>query len=75
MFIVAAKAVAEQVSSESLEKGLIYPPQSDIYEASIHVAAAVAAYIFDHGFARVTRPGDLVAHLKSVAYSPTYQLL
>ncbi|HVE09104.1 MAG TPA: NAD-dependent malic enzyme [Paraburkholderia sp.] len=75
MFIVAAKAVAEQVTDESLEKGLIYPPQSTIYEASIHVAAAVAAYIFDHGLARVERPRDLVEHIKSVAYEPVYRPL
>jgi malate dehydrogenase (oxaloacetate-decarboxylating)(NADP+) len=75
MFIVAAKAVAEQVSSESLEKGLIYPPQSNIYEASMHVAATVAEYIFEHGLARVERPADLAGHIRSVAYSPKYQSL
>ncbi|MFM0327033.1 NAD-dependent malic enzyme [Caballeronia glebae] len=72
MFIVAAKAVAEQVSDESLEKGLIYPPQSQIFKASMHVAASVAEYIFDHGLARVERPADLVAHIKAAAYSPAY---
>ena len=30
MFIVAAKAVAEQVTAENLASGLIYPPQSQI---------------------------------------------
>jgi malate dehydrogenase (oxaloacetate-decarboxylating)(NADP+) len=72
MFIIAAKAVAEQVSDESLEKGLIYPPQSRIFEASMHVAASVAEYIFDHGFARVERPANLVEHIKAVAYTPKY---
>ena len=38
MFIVAAKAVAEQVGEDSLEVGLIYPPQSKIFTASLHVA-------------------------------------
>src|SRR6202162_1813409 len=33
MFIVAAQAVAEQVSEENLATGLIYPPQSRILEA------------------------------------------
>lgn len=75
MFIVAAKAVAEQVSDESLDKGLIYPPQSRILEASMHVAASVAAYIFDHGFARVERPADLAAHIRSAAYAPAYRPL
>ncbi len=72
MFILAAKAVAEQVSDESLEKGLIYPPQSQIYEASMHVAASVAEYIFDHKLARIDKPDNLIEHIKSVAYSPTY---
>ncbi len=49
MFIVAAKAVAEQVTEEDLSVGLIYPPQSRILEASLHVAERVAAYIFDKG--------------------------
>ncbi|SAL87376.1 malic enzyme [Caballeronia choica] len=72
MFIVAAKAVAEQVSDESLEKGLIYPPQSKIYEASMHVAASVAEYIFDHNLARIEKPQNLIEHMKAAAYSPSY---
>lgn len=72
MFIIAAKAVAEQVSDESLEKGLIYPPQSKIYEASMHVAASVAEYIFEHKLARIEKPDNLIEHIKSVAYLPTY---
>ena len=35
MFIVAAKAIAEQVTQASLDTGLIYPPQSKIFEASL----------------------------------------
>ena len=43
MFIVAAQAVAEQVTEENLATGLIYPPQSHIFEASLHVAERVAS--------------------------------
>jgi malate dehydrogenase (oxaloacetate-decarboxylating)(NADP+) len=75
MFIIAAKAVAEQVSDESLEKGLIYPPQSKIYEASMHVAVSVAEYIFDHNLARIEKPQNLTEHIKAVAYSPSYNEL
>ena len=42
MFIVAAKAVAEQVTEDNLASGLIYPPQSHILDASLHVAQRVA---------------------------------
>ena len=72
MFIVAAKAVAEQVTEENLSMGLIYPPQSHILEASIHVAERIATYIFDHGLARATRPKDVGALIRANVYRPSY---
>jgi malate dehydrogenase (oxaloacetate-decarboxylating)(NADP+) len=72
MFITAAKAVAEQVTDEDLATGLIYPPQSHILEASLHVAERVAAHIFDQGLARVPRPDDIGALIRARAYHPVY---
>ena len=72
MFIVAAKAVAEQVTEKNLADGLIYPPQSKILEASLHVAARIAEFIFDHDLAGVPRPADISAHIRSRAYRPVY---
>ncbi len=72
MFIIAAKAVAEQVNDASLATGLIYPPQSQIFEASLHVADRVAAYIFEKGLARVPCPSDIAALIRSSAYRPVY---
>jgi malate dehydrogenase (oxaloacetate-decarboxylating)(NADP+) len=72
MFIVAAKAVAEQVTDEDLATGLIYPPQSRILEASLHVAERVAAHIFDAGLARVERPADIGEFIRARAYRPVY---
>jgi len=72
MFIVAARAVAEQVTDQSLASGLIYPPQSQIFEASLHVATRVAEYIFDQDLARVPRPRDIGAHIRASAYRPVY---
>jgi malate dehydrogenase (oxaloacetate-decarboxylating)(NADP+) len=72
MFIVAARAVAEQVGEDSLEKGLIYPPQSEILTASLHVATKVAGYIYEHGLARVPRPDDVKAQIEAKAYKPVY---
>jgi malate dehydrogenase (oxaloacetate-decarboxylating)(NADP+) len=72
MFIVAAQAVAEQVTEENLSTGLIYPPQSRILEASLHVAERVAAYIFDKGLARVPRPDDIGSLIRARAYHPVY---
>jgi malate dehydrogenase (oxaloacetate-decarboxylating)(NADP+) len=72
MFMVAAQAVAEQVTEENLAIGLIYPPQSRILDASLHVAGRVAAYIFDKGLARVPRPDDIGALIRTRAYRPVY---
>jgi malate dehydrogenase (oxaloacetate-decarboxylating)(NADP+) len=72
MFIVAARAVAEQVTDQSLATGLIYPPQSQILKASLHVATRVAEYIFDNNLARVSRPTDIGALIRARAYRPVY---
>jgi malate dehydrogenase (oxaloacetate-decarboxylating)(NADP+) len=72
MFILAARAVAEQVADEDLEKGLIYPPQSRILDASLHVAERVAAGLFDRGLARIPRPADIGALIRGRAYRPVY---
>ena len=72
MFIVAARAVAEQVTEEHLAIGLIYPPQSRIFEASLHVAGRIATCIFDQGLARVPRPHDISALVRARAYRPVY---
>jgi malate dehydrogenase (oxaloacetate-decarboxylating)(NADP+) len=72
MFIIAAKAVAEQVGEDSLATGLIYPPQSNIFAASLHVATRIATYIFDKGLARVSRPDDISGLIHSRVYRPVY---
>ena len=72
MFIVAAQAVAEQVTEENLSMGLIYPPQSHILNASLHVAERIATYIFDQGLAGVPRPGDVGALVRARAYRLIY---
>ena len=72
MFMAAARAVAEQVTEENLATGLIYPPQSQILDASLHVAERVAAYIFDKGLARVPRPDDIGSLIRGRAYRPVY---
>jgi malate dehydrogenase (oxaloacetate-decarboxylating)(NADP+) len=72
MFLVAAQAVAEQVTEENLSIGLIYPPQSRILDASLHVAERIAACIFDQGLAGVPRPDDIGALIRTRVYRPVY---
>jgi malate dehydrogenase (oxaloacetate-decarboxylating)(NADP+) len=72
MFIEAAHAVADQVPSDLLSKGLLYPLQSNILETEILTAARVAKLVFDSGLARVDRPADMVAFIRNHVYKPEY---
>ena len=72
MFIVAARAVAEQVTDANLANGLIYPPTSNIFNASLHTAARIAEHIFDQGLAGIPRPPDVAADIRAKAYRPVY---
>jgi len=72
MFIEAGQAVADQVPSELLKQGLLYPLQSNILESEIQTAARVAKLVFDSGLATVPRPTDMVAFIRKHVYKPEY---
>ena len=73
MFIEAARAVADEVPSDLLKQGLLYPPQSNILETEIQTAARVAKLVFDSGLARVRRPKDMVTFIREHVYKPEYK--
>ena len=75
MFIEAAHAVADQVNTEQLKLGMLFPPQSNILEVEIQTAARVAKLVFDASLARVDRPADMVAFIRQHVYKPEYQAL
>jgi malate dehydrogenase (oxaloacetate-decarboxylating)(NADP+) len=75
MFIVAARAVAEQVTQAELDTGLIYPPQSAILQTEVYAAQRVAELIFERDLARVPRPTDIGAFIQSRLYKPEYPAL
>jgi malate dehydrogenase (oxaloacetate-decarboxylating)(NADP+) len=72
MFIEAAAGVADQVAPELLKQGLLYPLQANILETEIQTAARVAKLVFDSDLARVPRPADMVAFIRSHVYKPEY---
>ncbi len=72
MFLVAARALAEQVSEERLEAGALYPPVESLAAISREVALAVATEAVASGVAGV-RPGtDLAAAVDEAMWSPAY---
>ena len=49
MWHTTAEALAAQVSQENFDKGLIYPPFTNIRKISAHIAANVAAKAYELG--------------------------
>jgi malate dehydrogenase (oxaloacetate-decarboxylating)(NADP+) len=72
MFIEAGQAVADQVPTELLKQGLLYPLQSNILEIEIQTAARVAKLAFDSNLAGVPRPPDMVSFIRKHVYKPEY---
>jgi malate dehydrogenase (oxaloacetate-decarboxylating)(NADP+) len=75
MFIEAAHAVADQVTSDQLKLGMLFPPQSNILEVEVQTAARVAKLVFDAGLARVDRPANFETFIRGHVYKPEYQTL
>jgi malate dehydrogenase (oxaloacetate-decarboxylating)(NADP+) len=75
MFIVAARAVAEQVTPAELDSGLLYPPQTDILKTEITTAVKVCEVIFDRGLAGIDKPGDVRVFVEAQLYKPEYPRL
>jgi malate dehydrogenase (oxaloacetate-decarboxylating)(NADP+) len=72
MWIAAAQGSADQVDQASRDRGMLFPPQSDILQTEITTAVRIAEHIFDRGLATVDRPGDIRAWLKGLTYTPAY---
>ncbi|RPI67128.1 MAG: NAD-dependent malic enzyme, partial [Ignavibacteriae bacterium] len=71
-FSRAARALANLVTQEQFDKGLVYPPLNRIREASLLVATAVVEYFFEEGLATVPKPDDVGEFVRSVSWKPEY---
>ncbi|KAK9274160.1 hypothetical protein L1049_018974 [Liquidambar formosana] len=74
MLLAASEALAAQVTQENFDKGLIYPPFSNIRKISANIAAKVAAKAYELGLAsHLPQPQNLVKYAESCMYSPLYR--
>jgi len=73
MFFSAAKALAAQVTEADLVQGRVYPPLENIRGVSAVIAAGVAEVAYERGLARRERPDDILEHIKTQMYEPTYR--
>ena len=72
MFLVAAQALAEQVSDERLEAGALYPPVESLHDISHAVALAVAREAAASGAAGMAPATDLEMVLDEFMWWPAY---
>jgi malate dehydrogenase (oxaloacetate-decarboxylating)(NADP+) len=72
MFVVAARALADQVTKQQLDEGMLYPPQANLLEVELATAVKVAELIFARGLARVDKPADMNAFIRAHKYEPRY---
>lgn len=73
MFLVAASALAAQVSEKDLQCGTLYPPLSEIREISTNIAEAVTNYAYEHDLAQhQPKPVNVKQYLLDYMYDPTY---
>ena len=72
MFLSAARALANLVSEEDLAQGSLYPALPRIREVSARIAAEVARLAYARGLAPGRAPDNLLAHVQSQMYEPSY---
>lgn len=74
MFLVSARALSALVTEEDLAVGRIYPPLQKMREISLHIAVEVAEEAWRTGLARMERPDDVTAYIRSLMYDPVYKV-
>jgi malic enzyme len=72
MFLVAAEALAEQVTQERLDVGALYPNQSELRVVSRAVALAVARCARDGGVGRHFRDEEIEPAVDAMVWHPDY---
>ena len=73
MFLSAARTLAANVEESDLAIGRIFPALSRIRDISLAIGVAVAEVAFAEGLARIPRPADLRAIVKSKMWQPEYE--
>ncbi|CAG9466722.1 unnamed protein product [Pedinophyceae sp. YPF-701] len=79
--LVAARALAEQASTEMVEQGLLFPPFAGILEVSARIAEALVRHFVAEGTGAVPpgvharRDGDVARFVRSAMWFPARQMI
>lgn len=72
-FIVASRALSDQVLASELEAGLVYPRIARIREVTLHVASKVMEYFYSEGLTNYHfEPKDKLNFLRDIQYDYNY---
>jgi malate dehydrogenase (oxaloacetate-decarboxylating)(NADP+) len=72
MFMAAAHSLAHDVTESDLAQGSLYPALPRIREVSANIATKVAEVAYRRGLAAGREPQDILAHVRSQMYEPSY---
>ena len=72
MFLAAAHALADQVSTSDLDEGRVYPRLKEIRKVSTAVAVAVVETARRQNLTTRDLPDDLNSYIKSTMFEPEY---
>ncbi|GAB5382468.1 MAG: NAD-dependent malic enzyme [Aliiglaciecola sp.] len=72
MFLAAAKALANLVEQEDLQKGTLYPRLNEIRAVSLSIAIAVAEAAYKEDLAQMPYPENLSEYISRLMYEPMY---
>ena len=73
MFLAAARALANVVSTEDLAQGALFPPLEEIRATSATIATAVVKVAIEDGLATVPVPDDIEGWVNANMYQPEYR--
>jgi malate dehydrogenase (oxaloacetate-decarboxylating)(NADP+) len=72
MFLAAARALADQVSTTDLDAGRVYPRLKEIRKVSAAIAIAVITTARRQNLAAGDLPDDLYSYVRSTMFEPEY---
>lgn len=72
MFLASARTLSDMVSAKDLEAATLFPPLTDIREASLNIAVAVAEKAYEQGLAQEPKPENLKDFIAEQMYDPSY---
>ena len=64
-----------KLAREERERGMLFPPQSNILATEVATAIAVAEMIFTQNITTVKKPKDIKSWLENKLYNPEYSTI